>query len=159
MNGETIASILEKDPFGKRFSQGYLARDSEIVNIQRYPALFILNTDVATGPGKHWCILIAWSDKYAEFFDSFGLSPRYYGFHKEFLKHVQTIRYNKFPVQAPTAATCGHHCIFWTWNRIRRNSLFNIMKQYSKTNLHKNDRMVYNFVKKKFGATKAKISL
>lgn len=157
MNGETISSIIENDPVGQFFLHGYLAVDSKIPKILFYPALFILNTDKEKGPGKHWCILLVCSPKYAEFFDSFGFSPQYYGFHKELLRHMKTIHFNEYPVQSATSATCGHHCIFWSLLRIRGTPAETIMRKYSKNNLKKNDKMVYEYVKKNFGAKKAKI--
>lgn len=160
MEGKTISKIFSKDPYVKRWFKGFLTPDLSIPELKfKTPTLFVLNTDDHDGPGEHWCILIIHDRRRAEFFDSFGRSPTVYSFTKEILKHAKNIIFNEYPVQCLTAATCGHHCIFWAVYRARGFEPREIMKFYSAKGCSRNDKMVFKFVKKYFGSRAAKIVL
>lgn len=160
MDGKTISKIFLKNRSVKKWFRGFLTPDLSIPkNMFKTPALFVLNTDDHDGPGEHWCILLIRDKQRAEFFDSFGRSPGVYNFTEEILKHVKSVKFNEYPVQCVTAATCGHHCIFWAVHRARGMKAADIMKFYSPRRCDKNDFMVYDFVKRRFGAAAAKINL
>lgn len=150
MDGFTLTSFIQKIPNLSFHVQGHLAKDTRLKKVLVYPALFVLNTDVEQGPGKHWCIILIFDQAYAEFFDSFGKSPAHYGFAKELLRHVSNIRYNEYAVQSKQNGTCGHHCIFWLYHRARDLSPDEIMKTCYTRHTEYNDLLVYNFVKEKF---------
>lgn len=159
MKGEVLAFIFKNDPAIKKWYRGqHMARDTKLSRIRSFPTLIILNTDKEKGPGEHWCLIVIFSPNDAEFFDSFGKSPKNYGFSKELLRHVRTIKYNEFPIQSPLNGTCGHHCIFWIYHRARGISSSKIMKIFDTDNKSRNDSLVYNFVKSKFGPQFARIS-
>ena len=158
MDGKTISRVFLRDKCVKKWFKGFLTPDLSIPNRRfKTPALFVLNTDNYDGPGEHWCILLILNGRRAEFFDSFGQSPTVYNFTEEILRHVKRIQFNEYPVQATTAATCGHHCIFWAFHRSRGMRPKDIMKLYSMHSCEKNDLLAYNFVKRNFGAATAKI--
>lgn len=158
MNSSTICNIFQKDIYTKKLFKGQINIDTKILEITSTPAMFLLNTDKTAGPGEHWCIIIIYNREYTEFFDSFGINPNQYGISKEIFKYSKNIAFNEYPVQCPTSPTCGHHCIFWALNRARDLSLTKIMHKY-KANCRTNDRMVFNFVKKRFGHKTAKFKL
>lgn len=150
MNGATLTHILEHDLFTKKIFCGLSAPDLKIPKDVNKPALFILNTDISTGVGEHWCGLLIFNNEVLEFFDSFGYTPYHYNFHM-MLKNLNLKYYifNNIQVQDKKAATCGHHCIFWAYHKAR--GVKDIEKMYKKTP-EINDRMVYNFVSNTFGS-------
>lgn len=152
MNGTTISRILASDEKMGEWYSGHLAPDLKLPVSIIKPALFLLNTDLSAGPGEHWCIAVINKNNTAEFFDSFGLSPEYYGFSTELLKHSKSISFNEYPVQSTNSATCGHHCIFWSYHRSRGNSRESVIKMYNPLNTAKNDNMVFQFVNHKYGS-------
>lgn len=147
-----MSHILSSDPAMSRWYQGHLAPDLQLPSIVSKPALFLLNTDLSDGPGEHWCLAVILPNNSAEFFDSFGMSPEYYGFSSELLKHSKRIHFNQYPVQSDGSATCGHHCIFWGYHRSRGYSCKSIMNLYSASKRQSNDSMVFNFVNNKYGS-------
>lgn len=151
MNGSTLSYVLQKDPFTKKWYQGHAAPDTNIEPLISRPALIVLNTDLSSGPGEHWCIAVIFSKTRTEFFDSFGISPDYYCFTSKLLEHSESIHYNQFPVQSDNSTTCGHHCLFWSLLRARGISAKNIMQLYNPNNPPSNDLMVFNFIKENFG--------
>jgi hypothetical protein len=158
MESSTIHAILMKDPFTRKIFKGFSTPDVKLPKIIKTPALYVLNTDKSDGPGIHWCIVVFTNKKICEFFDPLGKKPETYGFDKPILERCSYINYNEFPVQDVTAATCGHHCIFFAYQRARKLTPRQIMRKFSSTNLVRNDHMVFNFIAKKFGKTFAKIT-
>jgi hypothetical protein len=149
MNSSVIKHILTRDPYTGPMFQGFSAADLLLPDkIKCKPALFILNTDTADGPGEHWCAVIIRNKNVCEFFDSYGLAPSVYNFETQLLDHCNKIRFNEFRVQGANP-TCGHHCLFFALKRARGVTLHDMFtKHYSSTNLNANDRMVYKYVKR-----------
>jgi len=158
MDSTTIQKILTRDQRTKNLFQGFSTPDLDFPKIVKTPALFILNTDTSDGPGIHWCIAVFTKKKMCEFFDPLGKNPASYGFDKSILKLYPKICFNEFPVQHSSAATCGHHCLFFAFHRARKMRPRRIMQKYSRTDLVNNDHMVFDFVAKNFGKQNAKIS-
>jgi len=158
MDSTTIRKILARDPRTKTIFQGFSSPDLDFPKIVKTPALFILNTDTSDGPGIHWCSAVFTKQKTCEFFDPLGKNPSTYNFDKSILKRCNKICFNEFPVQHDSAATCGHHCLFFAFHRARNMTPKRIMKKYSRTDLVNNDHMVFDFVAKNFGKTNAQIS-
>jgi hypothetical protein len=149
MNSSVITHILTRDPYTASWFHGFSAADLTLPDkIKRKPALFILNTDTADGPGEHWCAVIIRNKNVCEFFDSYGLHPRVYNFEAQLLKHCNKIQFNEFRVQGDNP-TCGHHCLFFALKRARGVTIRDLFtKYYSSKNLNGNDRMVFKYVKK-----------
>ncbi len=107
--------------------------------------LYFINTDKLDGPGKHWCIgvMLDGNDE-MEFFDSYGLPPKFYGLDRLFPK-CGKLRVNTRTVQCWDSLTCGHHCLFYSYFRTRGVPMDSIMNLYS-DDLKKNDEMVLEFV-------------
>jgi hypothetical protein len=146
MNGAVITHILSRDPYTAPWFHGFSSPDLPLPRIRRKPALIILNTDNARGPGEHWCVALIRNRNVCEFFDSFGLPPAVYNFEAQLLKHCQNIRYNEFKVQG-SSPTCGHHCLFYALKRGRGFTAKQICEKMYSSNTERNDRMVYNYIK------------
>ena len=80
----------------------------------RFPCCVIANTDPSSMPGEHWVVLLIKPDGSGEFFDSFGLPPSVYGFHRWFPSHRVTVN----PVMLQKSeASCGYFCLYYLYHR------------------------------------------
>jgi len=154
MNASIIQHILGNNPYTSRYFQGFCTYDIPLPKNFQKPAIFLLNTDKWFGPGEHWCVANFVSDEICEFFDSFGNPPCYYNFDKNMYKHVKHIVHNSFRVQG-SQPTCGHHCLFFVLFRYYGyDASFILNTLLTHTNLddlERNDRIVFNYIKKYFG--------
>ena len=74
-----IENLLSAHPATKDIYKGFLyPRDTKTPKISP-PALYVVNTDYAKGPGIHWILIYYLKDK-TVFFDPFGLSPDTHNF-------------------------------------------------------------------------------
>jgi hypothetical protein len=149
MNGQQLLTFLSLDPYAGPVLKGMAMSNSKsLENIEHAKAMYILNTDVESGKGEHWCVLYFDGDT-CEFFDPFGMHPSNYGFDGllRLRKGVAKIFINNICVQSPLSKVCGAHCLFYGFHRCRGMSMKDILTLYDKSNLFANDRMVESFVK------------
>ena len=99
---------------------------------------FIVNTDLAIDPGQHWLALYFKENK-AIYFDSYGLPP----LKDHILPFIQNNSLgwieNTQMLQDVTSEVCGLNCIYVLYELNRGSSLQNILSNFSKDNLIKND--------------------
>jgi len=155
MNGAVLKYVFQTNVYTKNWYGGFSSPDLPLPRVKKYPTLFVLNTDVTTGPGEHWCLILLLSKKHNEFFDPYGNSPTLYNFDKSIFDSVDDVIYNDTCVQG-LAPTCGHHCIFFGIHRAIGYPMEHIVKKLYSQNLCKNDNMVFNFVKDTYGESFAK---
>ena len=113
MNNFQISRALNSDPVTKRYFDGIVARD-EFKNPKKRPSFVIANTDVSSGPGKHWVSFFFPKHGKPEFFDSLGRTPSYYKF-----KTKTKFKSNKKTLQASDSRVCGHYALFYALQRSR----------------------------------------
>lgn len=136
MNELEIAKYLSADKYISKFFRGVFARD-ELVENDRGEGLYIINTDISTGPGKHWVCLFL-SDE-TEYFDSLGLAPVEV---KAFLDNrLEPYVFSSQRLQGPNSDVCGDYCILYAYFRCRGWMLEDFIKLFT-TNLDQNDRIV-----------------
>jgi hypothetical protein len=152
MHTGQIRQFLRMDQCTKDVWRGFVARDSEPLDPparrewrKKDDDLYIINTDVANGPGKHWCV--GFTDNTngtMEFFDSYGLPPVAYGLDRLYPRWIQ-VHVNSRVVQSFDTLTCGYHCLFFAYCRSRGMGMDRIIGMYT-DDLKRNDRMVSRFV-------------
>ena len=130
-----MATILPKD---KVNFLGVFARDEIPGKSELYPACYVANTDPSSEPGTHWVAFFLESPTKCEFFDSYGLHPRAYGFSQ------QITSYNHTQLQTIHSTVCGHYCILFLYSRSLCSCA--IATLFSKTNLDWNDKQVTKWV-------------
>jgi hypothetical protein len=159
MNAAVLTHVLSTNSYTDTLFQGFFTPDTDLPKKFKKPALFVLNTDESEGPGEHWCIVFLWNKNMCEFFDSYGMSPSLYKFDSILLKYANRLIFNEFRVQG-SQPTCGHHCLFYAINRCMGKSRENILEQmYSASDLAKNDRLVYNYIMRKYGTVFSQFSI
>jgi hypothetical protein len=96
-------------------------------NKHRYPCAYVINTDPASLPGKHWVACFIQSPKHAlEFFDSYGQAPAAYpSIRLPSFPRVRVVSSNVF--QSARSMVCGHYCIYFVCQRLRSFSVKDIL--------------------------------
>jgi len=165
MNAKRIDYMLKTDPATSFLWRGFLAPDVHLTSTRKQKRklknksireIYILNTAPSYTGGEHWCCLLI-HDTYCKFFDSYGQHPIVYNLCNALKPGCEKITFNKKCVQGMHAKTCGHHCIYYVTQRARGKKPIDILRKYSKSDLEKNDKMVYMYVAKTFGSKLAEI--
>jgi hypothetical protein len=120
------------------------------VKVSSYPFLACVNIDDSTKKGSHWVgIYIGRVGSELEFMDSYGLSissyPRYFMTFAE--KNNYRVIESNVMLQSPTSTVCGHYVVYYMFKRLQGCSRRAFYSQFT-NNLDKNDKIVFNFVKK-----------
>lgn len=145
MNSLQIEKVLKSDLHAKKLFLGVFARD-ELPTKLKYPSFFILNTHSRSQPGEHWLAIFYDKIGRAEFFDSYGQSPEFYGL-KKYLDTTSTNwTYNKKCLQSFFSNYCGLYCLFYLYQKSKGISLFEILNNFE--NKNKNDFLINKFIQK-----------
>jgi hypothetical protein len=136
MDSDEINCILRQH-VGPMFL-GVFAAD-RIPMLNNFLCCYIVNTDPASLPGKHWVAYFHISAKSKEFFDSYGQPPTTY-----FLPTYPKLMYNTKSFQSLTSNVCGHYCIFYLYRRCRSIPLSRIT--FTLSNVRDPDQYVCSFV-------------
>ena len=156
MDGHRIQHFLSMDPYTNRYFKGIVMQDYEELpeadTISREnPGLYILNTDRRGGKGKHWCAAFlsenAQNKRVGDFFDPYGFDPLFYGFRHFFtLPTCEYLVQSAKQVQGIFSKACGFHCLFFAYHRCRGVPLMQILQYYDDRDMHKNEKLVMDFV-------------
>jgi hypothetical protein len=149
MNGYKIAHFLSMDPWTSTVFKGFGMRDSEqlpgLLDTFR-PALYVLNTDVESGKGEHWCVVFFARRGVCEFFDPFGFSPEVYGFKPLLTFYSSYIEYSNICVQSVMSKACAYHCLFFAYHRCRKPDMQSTLSLYDFVDIDFNEELVTDFV-------------
>ena len=77
LNSIQLAKILKTDKCTRNHFIGIFSRDLIPLKF-KYPACFIMNTQSSKKPGEHWLAFYYDKNGVCEFFDSYGLHPKFY---------------------------------------------------------------------------------
>jgi hypothetical protein len=156
MDGHRMEYVLTSTPGISDCFIGFGSPDTPLQQTNKNRAVYILNTAESSDPGEHWCV-VCLEKKKTYFFDSFGQSPDEYNF-ENIVSIYKNIRYNSRPVQDVLAATCGHHCLYFSVKYGNGESPDDILNSYS-SNSTANDNKVYRFIRENYGDVIARIRL
>jgi len=110
------------------------------VDINKFPAAFILNTAKHNHPGIHWVGLFYKSVKESYFFCSYGKSVQFYGF-----KNIKPKKWNKRRYQSYDSNKCGHFAFIFIHQLSLGVSFENTLKIFHKNSI-KNDAIVQKYI-------------
>ena len=86
MNSLQIKEILLNDKFSKKYFKKVIAIDQLPQSKNKIKnSAYVINTDEHYKEGQHWVAIFYTKSSKCEFFDSFGMGPKFYGLDK-FLK-------------------------------------------------------------------------
>jgi hypothetical protein len=153
MNGNTMLWFLSLDRCTSSQFRGFAMSDSKHLPAasNNSPALYILNTDVESGSGQHWCVayfpqFLRASTTVCEFFDPYGMSPACYGFDRLLQKYCGRILYSQVLVQGLGSRARAHHCLFFAYHRCHGLCYDGILDMYDLVHVENNERLVTDFV-------------
>jgi hypothetical protein len=116
--GNHALSNEELDEVCKQFGTKYRGTFAQDAKFQMKPGFYIINTDISSGDGIHWCGLVL-TAKTAYFYDTFARDPD-----KILAILTKRLRLAKYKIQADRkdkeqkafykqnmVVTCGHSCL------------------------------------------------
>ena len=113
---------------------------------ERYPVYYIVNTDVSSGAGIHWILIVILNVNICiEWFDSLGHDPQYYHENSQNFvtcKGKSADVKNSFDVQSKNSNRCGYFCMYVSDKRCMGMCYVDIMRTFDENNLVSNDEIV-----------------
>lgn len=137
-----VELILEKDKFTRPIFLGAFAKD-ELPRPPPLPSCFIINTDPRSKPGEHWLAVYFNKRGYADFFDSYGNPPHYFGLDKYLFNNSSGFDYNKKRIQGDSSY-CGFYCILFLFYKARGEE--NVFFRQFTSKMSKNDKIITDFL-------------
>lgn len=123
MLGRDLINIVNTWPSLKNHFDGVFAINTIPKHLKKRHFLF-LNTDLNTGDGIHWQVLLRNDDNALEYFDSLGLSQTKL---QSFLIYCKIkskiLKFNESPVQHQSSETCGLFCLYFIFLRLHNIDL------------------------------------
>lgn len=146
LNNHQLNQVIRWNPALVRHCLATRSATTLPAKIEKYPRAFIANTAAASRPGQHWVAFVVWSRKSVEFFDSYGLPPRFYSTHfAEFVDRYSKVVYNRKELQSIETHVCGQWCLYWLYRRLQGERHEDIVRTFHQDVLD-NDRRVALFV-------------
>ena len=143
MNTFEIENILSKDYYAMKTFRGVYARDE--LPLHADEGFYIANTHTRNRPGEHWFCLYFLKDGKAEFFDSYGFSPAFYGLQSYMELNSSAYISNKRAIQSLFSKVCGHYAIYYVLRRSRGIAMKHIVSDFS-SNVFENDRSILYYI-------------
>jgi len=145
MNTLQINIIMQHDKFTKNLYIVTFAIDALPQKI-KYPSCMVINNQKSTHAGEHWIAIHYFRNKKAQFFDSFGHSPTFYGLESYMKQTSNSYTYNSKKVQSIYSNYCGLYAVLFLFFKARYRSLEYFLKQFK--NAKKNDILLEYLLKK-----------
>ncbi|GBN77802.1 hypothetical protein AVEN_108423-1 [Araneus ventricosus] len=106
---------------------------------------FIANLDPKTKPGSHW-IAIAFRNNACYYFCSYGSAPSNHNILNFIKRNANNFVWNKCRYQSFVSYTCGHFCLHFLYNFVRKLSLSPLHSD----KIEHNEKFIKKFVAQKF---------
>lgn len=135
------------DRMGSMYFHGVFAADElNKQTVNKFPSCYIANTDPSHKPGTHW--VAVYFDEYgkAEFFCSYGKSPKNYNFDAWIEKQAKSWQYHQTKLQGDWSSVCGQYCLVYLLHRLRNISI----KDFFSKDCDLNDSWVNDFISTRF---------
>ena len=129
MNTSELLCCIQCDPVLKKNHVSMYAANQIPKYIQQ--GAFIVNTDVDTKPGTHWCAMYFSGSGQAEYWDSYGLPPQNHYFQTAIINNSRSFTYNRIKLQNDSSNVCGQFCLFYLMMRLRGHSLKTIVEKFN----------------------------
>jgi len=148
MISSEFENYLANFEHSKKFLQGVYASDT-IPRTVKVNHFIICNTDVSSGTGQHWYVVLKLHHRELECFDSLGIDANKKQFIREHfnLKGIRKIKFNVTQLQSNLTSTCGKFVLYFIINRLYNSDLgFNeFLNEYFTQDLLQNETLVNSF--------------
>jgi hypothetical protein len=148
MLGIEIVNYFKAHPLLNRHFLGVFAADAIDNIILKEKTFAVINTDSASGEGKHWYVVFR-ANKEFECFDSLGIKGN------TVVKRLSSVKkkvlFNKSAVQPLHSDKCGWYAIYFATARMLNADLpfQEVLNEYFTDNLEDNDRIITKFEEEK----------
>lgn len=148
MNASQLQCCIDCDPVLKSNVVGVFAADQLPRILSKHPSGFIVNTDISSKPGQHWCSFYIEKTGIVEFFDSYGRSAQYYSdYFKEWIVgRADKVKYNSKQIQSDYSNVCGLYSLHYIRQRLIGRSMEDIVNTFDTMNLSLNDIFIYDYM-------------
>ena len=142
MNEAEIHNILNSHIATKPFFLGVFAADELHINIDRFPALLIVNTSNRQEGGLHWVCMYFTTSGQCEYFDSLGQNAKVelVIFMKKFSNSYVCLNER---IQDYNTNSCGLYGIDFAIARCSGVSFLKYISQFDTIDLHVNESTIY----------------
>ena len=148
MESPEFSEKLSNFPEIKKYFEGIFSADNLPKKIKKN-CFIICNTDVSTGPGKHWYCIVKLSSTILQCFDSLGIDNTKKNFIVSNLKQkgIEQIKFNVTQVQSSESDTCGLFVLYFLIQRYHNKDLsFNeLMNEIFVSSQTENEKLVNSF--------------
>jgi len=108
----------------------------------KYPAAFIVNSDVSEKPGTHWFAIYYRTSNIYYFMDSYGNPPDVFG-----LPNFKPVAWNQRTLQSKNVSVCGYFALMFIHLMSIGNSFESAVRKFSEKTCV-NDEMVVRYVRR-----------
>jgi hypothetical protein len=143
MNTQVIRHALLSNTVTAKICRGVFAADQVPSSVDPYPSAYVVNTDKAGQPGRHWLAIYQEKDDCVEYFDSFGRDPDHYGLSS--VAKGQRVVCQGQALQSPFSTVCGQYCLFFLLRRACGESFAHIVHLFTSSK-ESNDTMVCQYI-------------
>jgi hypothetical protein len=145
MNGLMIEKCMRNDLHTKNIFLGVYAFDElPSRRLILKPSCFIFNTEPRSEDGEHWLACFIDENGFCNFFDSYGLDPKFYGLETYFESTFNAIHINRQRIQG-ASKFCGLYCILYLLFRSRH--LSKLFYNKFSSNFDENDLLISKLLK------------
>lgn len=142
-----LINIIQNN-FFKKFFNGIFSADNLPTKLKNNHFI-IVNTDVHSGPGKHWYAVVRRDDT-IECFDSIGVTEE----QKQFLsshfnfKGISHLTFNTSQLQPLSSTLCGQYALYFLFERYHNFDwdFDDLLNEMFSENLDKNAQVVSKFM-------------
>lgn len=148
MNTKEIVSILSSNKSTKSNFIGCFPVD-QLPNVDMSKHVkfsLVVNLDVSTGPGTHWCG-IYYRKKKMFYFDSFGKPPSSSYLKKWCKNYVNRVYFNNLKHQKNSSLRCGGFCCWFIFEMSRGTKFHDVINFLDSINY--DDKFIKSFMKDK----------
>lgn len=152
MNTSQLKCIIQCDPVLERRVIGVFAADRLPSALPQTPFGFIVNTDIHSKPGVHWCAFFSDASGRFEFFDSYGRPP---GINSHYFKRwieikAKTVHTNHIQIQSDNSTLCGLYSILFLRQRLAGYTFQQFLNRFDAVSLYSNDYYVADMMVKAY---------
>lgn len=148
MNTLQLQDWLQREIVPRRVHGRVCALNQLPHRIHHRPAVYIVNSQPSSKPGRHWFVLYFPRVGPAEFFDSLGRKPGYYSWRLEryLNNHGGCYIFNTRRVQQVGTTTCGQYCMYYIYQRCQGRCLSDIIHDFHVKDLNHNEDVVKSLI-------------
>lgn len=148
METTQLQCMIECDPVLQHRVLDVYAADMLPIKTPSPPYGFIVNTDVHSKQGQHWCAFYCETKGHFDFFDSYGRRPaKNSPFFQQWLQeHATVVHTNDIQIQSDTSTVCGLYCIMFLRMRCIGYSYREFMNYFDVSTPEVNDLFVSEVV-------------